>query len=257
MGGTRLIDRVRGTQGKFPGAPAGAPGGVPGARPEGGGAGADFQRLKVELQNEIIEALDFEQVSTQSRDEISAKLRGAIQERVEARNLPLNRMEREKIAEEILDNLLGLGPLEQLIRDPEVNEIMVNGPNTVYIERKGKLVLTNIKFQDNNHLKQIIDRIVSAVGRRVDETVPMVDAPTVWGPRALDALRARFRAPIALHLEDIAGGPGRLSLAWPGGAAVSAPRTTGPKNGLTTSGTIRPMVCVFCEMSPRAMRFGT
>lgn len=183
MGGTRLIDRVRGTQGKFPGAPTGAPGAVPGARPDSPGAGADFQRLKLELQNEIIEALDFEQVSSQSREEISAKLRGAIQERVEARNLPLNRMEREKIAEEILDNLLGLGPLEQLIRDPEVNEIMVNGPNTVYIERKGKLVLTNIKFQDNNHLKGIIDRIVSAVGRRVDETVPMVDARMIDGSR--------------------------------------------------------------------------
>jgi pilus assembly protein CpaF len=188
MGGTRLIDRVRGTQGKFPGGPPGAPGAAPGARPGGGatdgaGAGADFQRLKLELQNEIIEALDFEQVSTQSREEIAAKLRGAIQERVEARNLPLNRMEREKVAEEILDNLLGLGPLEQLIRDPEVNEIMVNGPNTVYIERKGKLVLTNIKFQDNSHLKQIIDRIVSAVGRRVDETTPMVDARMTDGSR--------------------------------------------------------------------------
>ncbi len=182
MGGTRLIDRVRGTQGKFPGAPAGPPG-VPGARPDSPGAGADFQRVKLELQDEIINALDFEQVSSQSREEISAKLRGAITERVEARNLPLNRMEREKIAEEILDNLLGLGPLEQLIRDPEVNEIMVNGPNTVYIERKGKLVLTNIKFQDNNHLKGIIDRIVSAVGRRVDETVPMVDARMIDGSR--------------------------------------------------------------------------
>jgi pilus assembly protein CpaF len=180
MGGTRLIDRVRGAQGKLPGAnPLGRPGGAP----PGAEGMADFQKIKADLQNEIIDSLDFEAMSTQSREEVAAKLRAALNERVEARQLPLNRMERERVVEEILDNLLGLGPIEQLLRDPEVNEIMINGPNTVYIERKGKLVLTNIKFQDNGHLKQIIDRIVSAVGRRVDETTPMVDARMTDGSR--------------------------------------------------------------------------
>lgn len=177
MGGTRLIDRVRGAQGKFPTA-VGAPGAI--AAREGG---ADITRIRADLQNEIIEALDFEQVSNSSRDEIAAKLRIALQERVEARQLPLNRMERERVVEEILDNLLGLGPIEPLLRNPEISEIMINGPQTVYIERKGKLVLSDVKFVDNAHLKQIIDRIVSAVGRRVDETTPMVDARMIDGSR--------------------------------------------------------------------------
>jgi pilus assembly protein CpaF len=186
MGGTRLIDRVRGAQGKFPttggaaglrGGGGGGTGGVPGAE------NADFNKIKSDLQNEIIESLDFDQVGNASRDELAAKLRQGLSERVEARQLPLNRMERERLVEDILDNILGLGPLEPLLRDPEIADIMVNGAHQVFVERKGKIVLTNVKFQDDKHLKQIIDRIVSAVGRRVDETTPMVDARMSNGNR--------------------------------------------------------------------------
>jgi len=92
-------------------------------------------------------------------------------------------MDRERLVEEILDNILGLGPLEQLLRDPDVSDIMINGAHTVYVERKGRLVKTNIRFNDDQHLLQIIDRIVSAVGRRVDETTPMVDARMADGSR--------------------------------------------------------------------------
>lgn len=179
MGGSRLIDRVRGSQGR---------GGVPtrGGDPRmpGGRSGAvEFEKIKSDLHNELIESLDFEQVGNTPREELAQRLRTTLTERVEARNLPLNRLERERLVEEILDNILGLGPLEPLLRDPEVSDIMINGPFTVFIERKGKLVKTNVTFNDNNHLMQIIDRIVSAVGRRVDETTPMVDARMQDGSR--------------------------------------------------------------------------
>jgi pilus assembly protein CpaF len=175
MGGSRLIDRVRGTQktGKA----------LPGALPGRPGAPADFERIKADLHNELIESMDFEQVGNTPREELQARLRTTLTERVEARNLPLNRLERERLVEEILDNILGLGPLEPLLRDPEVSDIMINGPYTVFVERKGKLVKTNVTFNDNDHLLQIVDRIVSAVGRRVDETTPMVDARMRDGSR--------------------------------------------------------------------------
>jgi pilus assembly protein CpaF len=169
MGGTRLIDRVRGAQ-----------------RLRGGGRqtdAAEFERIKKELHSEILESLDFDQVSTKPRDELAASLRVGLTERIESRQLPLNRMERERLVEEILDNILGLGPLEPLLRDPEISDIMINGPDVVFVERKGKIVQTNVRFNDSKHLMQIIDRIVSAVGRRVDETNPMVDARMLDGSR--------------------------------------------------------------------------
>jgi len=183
MAGGRLIDRVRGAQGRLGGplrtgggtAPAGAPGAGP--------AGGDFVQIKRDLHNELIESLDFEQVGNTPREELAARLRQTLTERVEARQLPLNRMERERLVEEILDNILGLGPLEPLLRDPEVSDIMINGPKTVFVERKGRLVKTNVVFNDDKHLLQIIERIVAAVGRRVDDQNPMVDARMVDGSR--------------------------------------------------------------------------
>ena len=161
MGGTRLIDRVRGAQTKFRG---------------GGGLNdsEEFERIKKELQNEVIESIDFEQVDTTDRDELTGKLRKMLLERIDAKALPLSRLEREKIVDEILDNILGLGPLEPLLRDPEVSDIMVNGPKVVFVERKGKLVKTNVTFTDNKHLMQIVERIVAAVGRRVDESLSLI-----------------------------------------------------------------------------------
>jgi len=175
MGGSRLIDRVRGSQGRS--AARGAAAGRTGT------STAEFERIKTDLHNELLESLDFEQVGNTPREELQQRLRVTLTERVEARNLPLNRLERERLVEEILDNILGLGPLEPLLRDPEISDIMINGPFTVFVERKGKLVKTNVTFNDNDHLMQIIDRIVSAVGRRVDETNPMVDARMRDGSR--------------------------------------------------------------------------
>ena len=200
MGGTRLIDRVRGAQTKFRG---------------GGGLNdsEEFERIKKELQNEVIESIDFEQVDTTDRDELTGKLRKMLLERIDAKALPLSRLEREKIVDEILDNILGLGPLEPLLRDPEVSDIMVNGPKVVFVERKGKLVKTNVTFTDNKHLMQIVERIVAAVGRRVDESTPMVDARMQDGsrfnaivpPLALDGAAVSIRrfGTVPIHAEDL------------------------------------------------------
>jgi len=175
MGGGRLIDRVRGAQ-RFRT-------GQPGAPAQSSGLNVEFAQIKRELHNELIESLDFEQVGNTPREELAQRLRQTLTERVEARQLPLNRMERERLVEEILDNILGLGPLEPLLRDPEVSDIMINGPKTVFVERKGRLVKTNVSFNDSKHLLQIIERIVAAVGRRVDEQNPMVDARMHDGSR--------------------------------------------------------------------------
>src|SRR6266403_2058376 len=95
----------------------------------------------------------------------------------------LNRMERERLIDEILDETLGFGPLEVLLKDPTISDILINGPHNIFVERRGKMEKTDVKFRDNDHLMQIIDRIVSKVGRRVDETSPMVDARLPDGSR--------------------------------------------------------------------------
>jgi pilus assembly protein CpaF len=100
-----------------------------------------------------------------------------------APDLPLNRSERERLVGELIDEVMGLGPLEALLRDLTISDILVNGAHTVYIERSGKLELTAIRFRDNDHLQQIINRIVSRVGRRVDDSSPMVDARLPDGSR--------------------------------------------------------------------------
>lgn len=166
---SRLIDRVRGANQRY--------------RSGGSSDGLEFEKIKSQLHSELIASLDFEQVSKTPRDELSRRLRSTLTDRVESRALPLNRLERERLVEEILDEILGLGPLEPLLRDPEISDILINGHDVVYIEKKGRLQRVDVRFNSNDHLLQIIDRIVSAVGRRVDETTPMVDARLRDGSR--------------------------------------------------------------------------
>lgn len=167
---SRLIDRVRGAQARFRQ--------VPGSTNQ-----EEYERIKRALHNEIIESLDFEQVGSTPRDELAEKLRETLTIEVEGRALPLNRMERERLVEEILDDILGLGPLEPLLKDPDVSDILVNGFDQVFVEKRGLLQRVDARFHDNRHLMQVIERIVSAVGRRVDETSPMVDARLLDGSR--------------------------------------------------------------------------
>ena len=140
-------------------------------------------------------------------------IRRVIEHLCDTENPLLNRIEREKLIEEVLDETLGFGPLEVLLKDPTISDILVNGPHKVYVERRGKLEKTEVKFRDNDHLLQIIDRIVSKVGRRVDETSPMVDARLPDGSRvnavippiALDgpSLSIRRFGANPLKLEDL------------------------------------------------------
>ncbi len=172
MSSSRLIDRVRVAQTR------GQPGGV---RPPGDLV--EFERLKKDLHNELLSQIDFEHVGKVPREELASRLRTALTDKVESRALPLNRLERERLVEEILDEILGLGPLEPLLRDPEISDILINGAGTVYVEKKGRLSKVDVRFKDDAHLMQVIDRIVTAVGRRVDETQPMVDARLSDGSR--------------------------------------------------------------------------
>ncbi len=139
--------------------------------------------LKHELHQKLIEKLDLQTIERLPRDQLRDELRTILNQLLAASDLPLNRVEREQMVEELLDEVTGLGPLEPLLADTTISDIMVNGFNTVYIERFGKLELTNVRFRDNAHLQQIIVRIVSRVGRRIDESSPMADARLPDGAR--------------------------------------------------------------------------
>ena len=143
----------------------------------------DYQQVKSDLHRKILDRLDLEKLGKTSgdsaRDEVLVIIRGAVNSEV----VPLSFPERERLAREILDEIFGLGPLEPLLKDPTVSDILVNRFDRVYIERAGKLELTTFAFKDNSHLMQIIERIVSRVGRRVDESSPMVDARLADGSR--------------------------------------------------------------------------
>ncbi len=139
--------------------------------------------LKGELHRRIVDKLDVKTLQTLQPDRLRNELRELLASMVAAARAPLNQPEREKIVQELLDELTGLGPLEILLRDPTISDILVNGPATVFVERAGKLEPGRIRFDDDAHLMRIINRIVSRVGRRVDETSPMVDARLPDGSR--------------------------------------------------------------------------
>jgi pilus assembly protein CpaF len=143
-----------------------------------------YSAIKSQLHQQLIEALDLTSVDKLPREQLQEQLRFTVTGLLSAApDLPLNRAERERLVGELLDEVLGLGPLEALLRDSGISDILVNTASTVYIERGGKLELTGIRFHDNDHLQQIINRIVSRVGRRVDDSSPMVDARLPDGSR--------------------------------------------------------------------------
>ena len=178
-----------------------------------GGGGGKFEDLKRQIHAKLVERLDLSRVKDLAGDTMRRDIRRAIEHLCDTENPLLNRIEREKLIEEILDETLGFGPLEPLLKDPTVSEIMVNGAKRVYVERRGKLEKTEVGFRDNDHLLQIIDRIVSKVGRRVDETSPLCDARLPDGSRvnaviqpiALDgpSLSIRRFGTNPLKLEDL------------------------------------------------------
>src|SRR5712692_3853654 len=149
-----------------------------------GGDPEGYQQLKAALHEQIVDRLDLQSLQRLSPAELRAELSRIVGSTVEAgTQLPLNRREREQLVQELIDEILGLGPLEALLRDPTISDILVNTFSTIYVERGGRLESTALRFRDNHHLLQTINRIVSRVGRRVDESSPMVDARLADGSR--------------------------------------------------------------------------
>jgi pilus assembly protein CpaF len=130
-----------------------------------------------------VDKLDLSRVSDLAGDTLRREIRLVVERLCDTENPLLNRVERERLIDEVLDETFGFGPLEALLKDPTISDILVNGPHKIYVERRGKLEKTDVKFRDSEHLLQIIDRIVSKVGRRVDETSPMVVARLPDGSR--------------------------------------------------------------------------
>ncbi len=143
----------------------------------------EYQDLKTGVHRDLISRVDLERIATQRDERIRAQVLSVIQDLVANLKTPLSGRERERLSLEVLDEVFGLGPLEPLLQDPTINDILVNGPKQVYVERAGILEESNVMFKDNGHLMNIIDKIVSAIGRRVDESSPMVDARLADGSR--------------------------------------------------------------------------
>jgi len=148
------------------------------------------QEFKEKVHQEVIDQIDSEFKEKKDKssyiispDELSVKVEQLVNGIVDRDATNLTRFERQRITTEILDEVVGLGPIEQLIKDPDVSEIMVNGPNQIFVERRGKMEQVGFAFRDNDHVLHIIEKIVSPIGRRIDESMPMVDARLPDGSR--------------------------------------------------------------------------
>ncbi len=143
----------------------------------------EYQELKFTLHRKLLDRINLEALASIDNDHIRSEVRQAVLTIVETEPTLLTATEKRQISEEVLHEVFGLGPLEPLLQDPSISDILVNGHRQVYVERNGLLELTSVRFHDDGHLLRIIDRIVSQVGRRVDESNPMVDARLTDGSR--------------------------------------------------------------------------
>ena len=143
----------------------------------------EFENLKRRIHGKLVDKLDLTRVGELEGEVLRREIRLVVEHLCDTEDTLLNRTERERLVDEVLDETFGLGPLELLLKDNSINDILINGPKSIYVERRGKMEKTTVQFRDNNHLMQIIDRIVSKVGRRVDEVCPMVDARLQDGSR--------------------------------------------------------------------------
>ena len=175
----------------------------------------EYFELKTKIHSRLLDLLDLSLIDTLERNALRAEIKSVIGRilREDEMRVPLNLTERERLFEEILDEVLGLGPLEPFLQDPTVSDILANTYDQIYLERFGRLERTDARFKDNDHLMKIIDKIVSAVGRRIDESSPMVDARlpdgsrvnAIISPLAIDGpmLSIRRFAAIPLELENL------------------------------------------------------
>jgi pilus assembly protein CpaF len=187
---------------------------IPGRMGDRSNETTDFEQLKRRIHSKLVDKLDLTRVGELPTDVLRREIRLVVEHLCDTtEDVLLNRNERERLIEEVLDETFGLGPLELLLKDPTISDILINGPKHIYVERRGKVERTSVTFRDNSHLMQIIDRIVSKVGRRVDEVCPMVDARLTDGsrvnaiipPLALDGAAVSIRrfGSNPLKLEDL------------------------------------------------------
>jgi pilus assembly protein CpaF len=194
-----------------------------------GDAGAFANRdthtdLKVELHQRLLDVINLQALDQMSRSQIEAEVGDIVYEELAKQNQALNNSERKSLVSDVLDELLGLGPIEPLLKDPTITDILINGHNSVFVERYGVLEHTNVRFKDERHLLRIIQKIVSAVGRRIDESSPMVDARLADGsrvnaivhPLAIDgasmSIRKFARVPISMdRLIEIGSVPAQVA----------------------------------------------
>lgn len=179
----------------------------------GAESSANYHELKSQLHDRLLSRIDLDVMGSMKPDRLREELGVLVERLVAESGAALNAAERKRLIQDIQDEVLGLGPIEPLLSDPTVSDILVNGPRKVYVERFGKLERTDIVFADNDHLMKIIDKIVSRIGRRVDESSPMVDARLPDGsrvnaiipPLALDGalLSIRRFAVVPLKMEDL------------------------------------------------------
>ncbi|MFK8112402.1 MAG: CpaF family protein [Rubripirellula sp.] len=185
---------------------------MPAVRPEANRQ-QQFEDVKRRIHSKLVDKLDLSRVGDLKGDTLKREIRMVVEHLCDAEDTLLNRQERERIVDEVIDEVLGLGPLELILKDPGVSDILINGPKNIYVEKGGQMQKSEVEFRDNKHLLQIIDRIVSKVGRRVDETSPMVDARLEDGsrvnaiipPLALDGAAVSIRrfGSNPLKLEDL------------------------------------------------------
>ncbi|MDQ1523825.1 MAG: pilus assembly protein CpaF [Pyrinomonadaceae bacterium] len=163
---------------------------LPGAARSGGGDGETqaggahtFQEMKSRLHRAIINRMDLTKLSQLDAEQLRSEVARLAEALLADEKMPLSTSDRERLVEEVRHELFGLGPLEPLLADSTISDILVNSPQNIYIERRGKLERTNVTFKDDEHLMRVIERIVSSVGRRIDESSPMVDARLADGSR--------------------------------------------------------------------------
>jgi len=173
--------------------------------------GTHYQELKERLHQRVIDLLDMNAISAMPQDVVTDHLTKLIERLIQQESVPLNQRERAQITQDVLHEVIGLGPLEPLLSDSTINDILVNGHKQVFVERSGRLELTQVRFKDDAHLRKIIEKIVSRIGRRIDESVPMVDARLADGsrvnaiipPLAIDgptlSIRKFSKDPLQLH----------------------------------------------------------
>lgn len=170
----------------------------------------EFENLKRRIHGKLVDKLDLNKVGELEGDTLRREIRMVVEHLCDTEDTLLNRSERERLIDEVLDETFGLGPLELLLKDPKVCDILINGPKDIFVERGGVMEKTKVEFRDDQHLMQIIDRIVSKVGRRVDETCPMVDARLQDGSRVNAIIRPLALDGAAVSIRRFGSNPLKL-----------------------------------------------